>query len=213
MARNFRTTRSGSMTVPTPSLFLALIKTFLLSSALISKVKSETSTMHTDTILIPKSSTLTTESNTTSFRTTSAAFLTITSPTKSTAVMTTPIPVVEDTSILSISFTYAMPVNLITWNATDSFVYSAGVAEVAGVPKTFVHPQYPAQGAAAALRIRTRVGVPRDKAYYDIIRLITFDSLNAVLVRLGFPKGYRSPPTQSHIEAPPSLPISWRVHC
>ncbi len=100
-----------------------------------------------------------------------------------------------------------MPVNLLTWNATDSAVYAAGVAEVAGVPTSFVHPQYPARRTTAALRIRTRVGVPPGQAYYNIMRRITFDSLNAVLVRLGFPEGYSLPSTLSRPSPPHLLPL------
>ncbi len=177
---------NGSMIVPMSRCLLRIfIKLSFLSSVLISDIHAMTTSTTPPSTTPPVSS----PPNTTTFRTSSASFLT-TTPSSSTAAATTaPGADVKDTSTVSIFFTYAMPVNLLTWNETDSAVYAAGVAEVAGVAKPFVHPQYPARRAVAAPRIRTRVGVPPGTAYYDIMRRITFESLNTVLVRLGFPAG------------------------
>ena len=82
-----------------------------------------------------------------------------------------------------------MPVNFPAWNISDSAKYSYGVAIVAGVTTAFVHPQYPSRQTAGAQRIRTRVGVPPGDDYSIIIERITFLSLNATLVGIGFPPG------------------------
>ncbi len=82
-----------------------------------------------------------------------------------------------------------MAVNLLTWNTTDSSKYASGVAQVAGVQLVYVHPRYPQRRTSGALRIRTRVGVPPSVDFTVIIGRITFQSLNATLVALGFPPG------------------------